>query len=452
MLDWHSSFLVRVNCLSILCLLLFSGFAFAQDDTSTKPDEPLFKKHDYTEQNWGIAIGMRYAEIPYATGTGDRTVADIVPLMFFDNDYFYIRGLEGGVKIINNDKWKLNAILRYRFFDIPADFQNQVRGDAWDGGVQVRYRLNNWDLRTEFMSDGDANFYTDIGFDATLGDKYTTYYPYIGIRIKSSEFNTKYYGFEQEYVKGGVDLRASLEARHHLISNLYLIGRLSGTVLDNNARNSSYVLKSTTWEAYGGIAFFNNPDKPRETSLRNNAYLRLAHGYATPSNLGEILQGDKESDPYNHQMTSLFFGYPISDDLFGLPLDIYLVLGLVDHHKSEVQENLLEYDLGIKAYYTFKWPVRWRIGMAEGLSYASQVTYIERTELEAKGYRPSKLLNYLDFSIDINIGDIFSATSLLNTYIGYGIHHRSGIFETGSQFGRIKGGSNYTMFYLQQHF
>ena len=109
-----------------------------------------------------------------------------------------------------------------------------------------------------------------------------------------------------------------------------------------------------------------------------------------------------------------------------------------------------EYALGIKADYTITWPVRWRIGVAEGLSYSSQISYVERTELEAKGYRPSKLLNYLDFTVDINVGDIFSAKSLRNTYFGYSIHHRSGIFETGSQFGRIKGGSNYTTLYLQQ--
>jgi MipA family protein len=406
----------------------------------------------YSEQNWGIGMGMRYAEIPYATSSGDRTVADIVPLMFFDNKYFFIRGLEGGIKLVNQKQWKLNAMLRYRFFDIPADLQNQVKGDAWDGGAQIRYRMGGWDLRTEIMSDGDANFYTDIGFDTVLGDKYATLYPYLGVRFKSSEFNTKYYGFDRVYVSDGIDLRAQLEGRYHLVSNLYLIGRLAGTVLDSNARKSPFVQKGTSWQAYAGIAFFNNPDKPRSNALRNNAYLRVAHGYATPSSLGEIIKGQKEDDPYNNKITSLFYGYPLTDDLFGLPLDIYLVSGLVYHHSSEVQDQFYEYALGIKADYTIQWPVRLRFGLAEGLSYASQVSYIERTELLDKGYRPSKLLNYIDVTVDINIGDIFNAKSLKKTWFGYSIHHRSGIFETGSQFGRIKGGSNYTTLYIQQHF
>jgi outer membrane protein len=421
------------------------------DEIEVKVEETQSPK-TYAEQDWGIAMGMRYAEIPYGTPNGDRTVADIVPLLYFDNDYFYIRGLEGGVKFVNREKWKVNGIVRYRFFDIPAAYQNQVRGDAWDGGAQIRYNLGDWDLRTEFMGDGDGNPYVDVGFDTELGDKYATLYPYIGLRLKSTAFNTKYYGFNLEDVSGGADIRAYIGGRYHLVSNLYLMGRLGGRILDSNARDSSFVQKSSTWEAYAGIAFFNNPDKPRQSSLRNNSYLRLAHGEATPSNLGEILKGHREDDPYHNKLTSLFYGYPLTDDLFGLPLDIYLVSGLVYHHSSEVQDSFNEYALGIKADYTFKWPVRWRIGAAEGLSYASQVSYVERTELEAKGYRPSKLLNYLDFTIDINIGDIFNARSLKKTYFGYSIHHRSGIFETGSQFGRIKGGSNYTTFYLQQHF
>ena len=437
-------------------ILLMPLSAWSQEPASNADDSVIEAesktKREYTEQNWGIAMGMRYAEIPYATGTGDRTVADIVPLMFFDNKYFYVRGLEGGVKIINQEQWKLNAILRYRFFDIPANLQNEVKGDAWDGGLQLRYKLGGWDLRTEFMSDGDANPYADIGFDAIMGDKYATFYPYIGLRVKSSEFNTKYYGFDREYISSGVEVRGLIEGRYHLISNLYLIGRLGGTILDSNARHSSYVQESATWEAYAGIAFFNNPDKPRTSSLRNNAYLRLAHGEATPSNIDQVLVGNREDDPYHNKLTSLFYGHPLTDDLFGLPLDIYLVSGLVHHHSSEVQESFYEYVLGIKADYTVKWPVRVRFGLAEGLSYSSQVSYIESTELIEKGYRPSKLLNYLDFTFDFNIGDIFNANSWRNTWLGYSIHHRSGIFETGSQFGRIRGGSNYTTFYIQQHF
>ena len=106
----------------------------------------------------------------------------------------------------------------------------------------------------------------------------------------------------------------------------------------------------------------------------------------------------------------------------------------------------------MKAFYTLDLGWRFRIGVAEGLSYVSDVTYIEGSELAEKGYRPSKLLNYLDFSFDVNLGDVFNYAPMQNAWLGYSIHHRSGIFETSSAFGRIKGGSNYNSVYLQWHF
>jgi len=429
-------------CALAVCLSSLPVSGWAESDT----------KHEYVEQTWGIGIGLRYAEIPFYTANGDRSVSDVVPLMFYDDKHLYIRGLEGGLKLVNTQQFKVNALLRYRWFDIPADFQNEVRSDAWDGGIQLRFNLGNWDLRTEFMGDGDARFYMDIGFDTSLGDRYANLYPYIGVRIKTADFNTKYYGFDREYVKGGAELHAQFEGRYHLVSNLYVIGRVGGTLLDDNAQDSSFVSRSSTWEAYAGIAFFNKPDTPPDHVLRSNTYIRVANGEATPSNIGEILGGHKETDPYHNTLTSLFYGYPVTDELFGLPIDVYLTPGLVYHHHSAVQESFYEYVIAVKGYYTFKWPVHWRLGLAEGLSYSSQINYVERTELEAKGYRPSKVLNYLDFSVDLNIGDLFNSKTLRDTWFGYSIHHRSGIFGTGSQFGRIKGGSNYTTLYLQQHF
>jgi len=105
----------------------------------------------------------------------------------------------------------------------------------------------------------------------------------------------------------------------------------------------------------------------------------------------------------------------------------------------------------MKIHYTIKWPITWRLGAAEGLSYVDQIPYVEKTNLEQKDYRPSKLLNYLDFSLDIELGDLFNSKKLEGLWLGYSIHHRSGIFQTSSAFGRIKGGSNINSIYLQYH-
>ena len=209
-----------------------------------------------------------------------------------------------------------------------------------------------------------------------------------------------------------------------------------------------------------GIAFYPDPDKPfvsSPTKQKNDEYLRFAHGWATPSNIGEILKFQTERDTENNQMNSLFYGVQVADSLLTMPIDIYFTPGLVWHHSSDVQNDIAEAVLAIKAFYTFELGPRWRLGIAEGLSYVSDITYIEGFELTGedskRGYEnASKLLNYIDFSVDVNVGDIFGSKALAQTWFGYSIHHRSGIFETSSVFGRIKGGSNYQTAYIQWHF
>jgi hypothetical protein len=196
-----------------------------------------------------------------------------------------------------------------------------------------------------------------------------------------------------------------------------------------------------------GIGFFNDKKNPVDT-LASKPYIRLAHGWGTESNLSEILSGNTEKDPYNNQLTSVFFGVPLADELFTLPIATYLTPGIVHHHASDVQDRSTEWVLAVKFYYTIKWPTPWRLGFAEGLSYVDRIPYLEEKDMQEKGYRPSQLLNFLDFSVDMDLGQLFRVQWMEDLWLGYSIHHRSGIFSTSSAFGRISGGSNYNTVYF----
>jgi outer membrane protein len=102
-----------------------------------------------------------------------------------------------------------------------------------------------------------------------------------------------------------------------------------------------------------GLGFFKQ-HKEENKKLSSRPFIRVAHGWGTTSNLGDILTGNIEKDPYNNQMTSIVYGVPVSDDLFGLPLPIYLTPGFIWHHSSEVQDRIPEFVLAMKAFYTFK--------------------------------------------------------------------------------------------------
>jgi outer membrane protein len=408
----------------------------------------------YEEQTWGLGVLIRNAEIPFNTEADN--VTSFVPMMFYQGDTFFIRGLEGGAHLYQSDDWQFNAMARMRFFDIPTEYQNAVQGDTIDLGFQARKSFNEKSfLDIELFSDLEGNPYANLSHSWYFQHNSWEFMPKVTARYKSASFNSHYYALSdltEQSIGAGLELNAGVETRYHVAKNFYLLAAVNGTLLDKNAYQSDAVNQRWQTEAYLGFAFFNDISKPKKSELSNHGYLRLAHGWATPSNIGDILAGDTVKDEYNNQLSSVFYGLPLTDELFSLPLDIYITPGFVWHWNSEVQSSEQEYVLAIKAYYTINWPVRWRLGLAEGLSYASEVSYIEASEMERKGYRPSELMNYIDFTLDINLGDIFNVNALNETWLGYSIHHRSAIFESASQFGRIKGGSNYNTVYIQFDF
>ncbi|WP_076410126.1 MipA/OmpV family protein [Shewanella sp. UCD-KL12] len=449
-----------------IALALLAGPIFASEHTDSDSAEADVTPQKiyatrYQSEDWGLGIGVRRGDIPYATEEDE--VYDVLPIIKYRNDYFFIDGMEAGAHIWKNDEHQVNLYTRFRFVDIPTELQNESQSQAFDFGLQYRFLHDAWESDVAFMSDSNKRSY---GYARTqyhweYGDWYLN--PYAEFNWKSADFNHYYYGLEQYETSGGIEFNAGINARYHVHSNLYLLGKFGVGRIDDDTASLPSMDTQYQYESFIGFGFF--PDfsnqsgkskatkaKPVKSSNSDDEFLRIAHGWATPSNLNEILSWETRTDPYNNQLTSIFYGTRLTESLFNFPIELYFTPGAVWHHESDVQSNLAEGVIAIKAFYTFEFGPRWRLGIAEGLSYVSNVTHIEGSELDEKGYKPSKLLNYLDFSLDVNMGDLFNSSSMDKMWMGYSIHHRSGIYEKSSAFGRIGGGSNYQTLYLQWHF
>lgn len=418
----------------------------------------LFADEVYKETDWGIGMVGRHASVPFknpdpTAPPTDTSVTSAVPFLFYDSKYFFLNGIEGGIKAYEDENWRFSALSRLRFVDIPKGLQNEHQLDTFDFGIQARYRLAEHSyLDTELLSDTSGHYYANLSYrgEYEIGD--FDLRPYGTLRLKSDRFNTLYYALEQEDIKMGLDYTAGVNARYHVVSNLYLLAGAQVRLLDKAAKEAAVVADGYEYSTYVGVGLFNDKTETSRKTLGITPYLRLSHGWATHSDIDQILGGNLPIEPYNNQYTSIFFGYPLADRLFTLPIDIYLTPGFAWHHSSEVQDNLREYILAIKAYYTIPLPIRFRFGAAEGISYINEVTYIEKTDVNEDGFQESQVLNYLDFSLDVNVGDLFFTESMQKAWFGVNIHHRSGIFSYSSQFGRVTGGSNYPSVHLQLDF
>lgn len=409
-------------------------------------------------QDWGLGMIIRNASIPYGTDgvVTDSTVTSAVPMLYFESKYFYMDGLEGGFKYKFDENWRVALITRLRFSDIPKAYQGHVQLSTYDYGLQGRYFINDSNfLDLEVMTHIKGHTYANVSYRGKYVLDDFELKPYATARAKSANFNSLYYAFEPitgQHLNAGVDYTVGIDAKYHLVSNLYVLAGGDFTLLDNAAKKSALVQDGYEYSVYAGLGLFKKPPKESHRSITTKPYIRIAHNWATHYDLDQIVGGSFKRDEYKHQLTSIFYGYPLSDNLLGLPLDIYLTPGFALHGKSEVQGWLREYDIGFKAYYTIPLPIRIRLGAAEGLSYINEVSWIESTDIEEDGnVADSNLLNYLDFSVGINLGDLFFTKSMDDVWLGYNIHHRSGIFSKSAQFGRVSGGSNYPGVYLQIH-
>jgi len=397
---------------------------------------------------WGIGMVYRVATIPYVGD--DSHLGSFVPLIFYEDDLLFIRGTSGGITPLKNESWAFSLMGRLRFMDLPDELFEMKFSDDLFMGAQLRYHLQaDQNLDLEFLTDSHGRMISNFRWSGQFSKTKWRIEPFAQIQLKSKVMNSFYYGLDQEKLDEGFEISAGITTRYHLFKNLYLRASAAATFLDQETTSSQFIEDTFSSEFSIGLSLEDDPGYEKDANLDEGPrpYWRLAHGLGNMSNVAEILVGDVKRDPYDNQLTSVFYGFPLSDSLFGLPIDTYLTIGAVWHWESEVQDSGQEVALGVKFYYTLPFPWRFRLGFAEGVSYISKPTYIEYENYDGD-FEPSNWQNYLDFSIDMNLGDVFTE-SLEHLWLGFGIHHRSAVFGSSQQFGRSNAGSNYNTLYLQ---
>ena len=179
--------------------------------------------------------------------------------------------------------------------------------------------------------------------------------------------------------------------------------------------------------------------------------IRFGGGYADYKDLTEMVLGDfnitKEYKVYNVEL-----GYRFIEDLWKFPFDLY-VKGGISYFDEHVQKDFMEMTLYVKLYWKMDfWQNRVRFGFGEGLSWAQRIPEMETidaTNWDGTVDDTHKFLNYLDISIDFDLGRLIGVNFLKDFYVGYTIKHRSGVFGT---FDGVHGGSNYNMLTFEKNF
>jgi len=185
----------------------------------------------------------------------------------------------------------------------------------------------------------------------------------------------------------------------------------------------------------------------------DNFSFRIGYGKVTKSDFGEILLSDIQPHEENLKVLSFDGGYLLQQGDSEIPIDIYIKSGMSRFDENGLQDDLYELTLYIKLYYNLDFlGNRIRLGLGEGGSYTSAILYSEY--IEAQSDNPpdnnSKYLNYIDLSLDLDIGRLTHYKPLYDSHIGWALKHRSGVFGLINNV--VQGGSNYNIFYIESKF
>ncbi len=452
---------------AVVASLGFLACASAQAAGNTEPLTDILS----APGSAGLGLVTRIEASPYRDA---GTRYDLLPLYLYEGERLFLHANRGGVKLLDSTEQRLDLFVEQRLEGYPADrlpasLQGMaLRDSGIDLGVAYRYRQPWGTVQAELVQDIGS---TSKGSEFRLGYTYDwrsgpwLLRPSITVGVRSARLNNYYYGVSPgeamagrpAYAPGaGVNTSVGLYGSYDLTERWRLLAGVSATMLPKRVADSPIVGKRVLPAVYIGAAYDFGGHKREWAENTSPTYFKLMYGKSTEDgcHLLKILTAQclSTAKVNGTSITALQIGKPFIQNVNGWPLDFIGYVGLTQHNERGLQANGAQLDLFMKAVYSgFPWShrVKTRLGLGVGVSMAQRVPYIEAASAAAAGKTGSKVLNYLDPSIDVSLGDLIGYRPLKDTFIGFGVSHRSGIFGASRLLGNVNGGSNYIYTYVE---
>jgi outer membrane protein len=422
-----------------------------------------------TEGGAGLGLAWRLEQSPYK---GGGTRFDFLPLYLYESDVLYLHAYRIGLKFDDQPGRRIDVFLSHRFegfpYDrIPASLAGmEGRDPGFDLGIGYEQQLGSGAVFGELLHDAS---HVSNGSEARFGYRYDfrapriSLHPYVTLYARDGRLNNYYYGVaptearpgRPEYRPGaGLNTQVGINAVYELTSRWRALAGVAVTRWSSGVRASPITdLNQASFSGFLGAAYDFSPEKSAWTDT-SPLLVKALYGRSTDCNLVPIMRFTCGSIATTDRtaIASVEIGRKFIEGANGWPLDFNGYVGLLRHDERGLQDDSWQVDAYIKAlYYGFPWRkwVRTRVGFGAGISFAGKVPFVEARDQARRQRNTSKLLNYLDPSIDVNVGDVLRTRSLRDTWFGFGVSHRSGIFGNSQFLGNVNGGSNYIYTYFE---
>jgi outer membrane protein len=417
-----------------------------------------------------MGLLSRIERSPYR-GIGSRQ--DLIPLYVYEGGRAYLRSYRVGLKF-DAQPWRLDLFLARRFEGTPYELTPDElpgltrREQGADVGVGFVWRGEGKSAYFEAMRDATAVSHGGelrLGYRHEFGAGRLRLRPHAMVSWRNSALNDYYYGVSPAeaapdrpaYEPGaGGEAQVDLYAIYRVTGAWYAVGGLTLTRRSSGVRKSPIVEDRVQPGAFAGLMYDFSPQR-RPWPEGRPTVARVFYGPSSECDMLQIIRLNC-TKTHTQDQTSVAgyeIGRPLVQRLNGWPLDVSVMVGVVRHKERGLQPDFWQVNGYIKAhYYGLPWShrVNTRLGFGAGLSYARRVPFMESRDQAVRGRDTSRLLNYMDPTIDVSLGDLVGSRRLRDTFVGLGVSHRSGIFGSSQLLSNVDGGSNYIYSYVEASF
>ena len=186
-------------------------------------------------------------------------------------------------------------------------------------------------------------------------------------------------------------------------------------------------------------------------------FLRLQYARGSEPDFQTAIFGDYKSSREHNYLLGGAYGRRISDTFFGRPLQSTANIGVQYFNERGLQDD----GYGVTAYVKlhYQWRLPWtqthvRLGLGEGLSYVTRIPLNEQRDFAKKRAESEKLMNHLEWTVDLPLRQFKPMASLFNgpikqVNLGLVVWHRSSVYGV---FADTRGGSNFMGFGVEAQY